>query len=99
MKAIETVKKIGYPIDSVLPHFTFSVFDTDGVFSFEFHYFNAGWNCWVTLPDGTVRQAGVYPNVISWSGYLDYGLYFKTDLAEIKEDSLLLATPYLIKWK
>lgn len=56
------------------------------------------WNCWVTLPDGSVRQAGVEPNVVSWTGYDDYGLVFQTSLPAIDFNSLFLTEMVLITW-
>ena len=80
---IKAASKVNWPTSEPQENFSFSVNDTSGIFEFKFKWLNNRWNCWVTLPDGSVRQAGVYPNVASWTGFLDYGLVFITDLQNI----------------
>ena len=98
MKEIQNASLVHWPSDEVSENFEFDVIDTDGTFKFSFKWMNDRWNCWVTLPDNSVREAGVYPNVISWSGSLDYGIMFKTSLSEINYTSLLLTELYILKW-
>ncbi len=98
MKEITSASLVNWPSDEVQENFSFDTISTDGTFKFEFKWINERWNCWVTLPDGTVKQAGVYPNVISWSGSLDYGLVFATSLTEINFNSLFLTSLYILKW-
>lgn len=98
MKEIQNASLVHWPSDEVSENFEFDVIDTDGTFKFSFKWMNDRWNCWVTLPDNSVREAGVYPNVISWSGFLDYGIMFKTSLSEINYTSLLLTELYILKW-
>lgn len=98
MKAIQNASLVHWPADEVSENFEFDVIDTDGTFKFSFKWMNDRWNVWVTLPDNSVRQAGVYPGVISWTGFLDYGLMFKTSLSEINYNSLLLTELYILKW-
>lgn len=98
MKAIQNASLVHWPADEVSENFEFDVIDTDGTFKFSFKWMNDRWNVWVTLPDNSVRQAGVYPGVISWTGFLDYGLMFRTSLSEINYNSLLLTELYILKW-
>lgn len=98
MKAIQNASLVHWPADEVSENFEFDVIDTDGTFKFSFKWMNDRWNVWVTLPDNSVRQAGVYSGVISWTGFLDYGLMFKTSLSEINYNSLLLTELYILKW-
>ena len=98
MKAIQNASLVHWPADEVSENFEFDVIDTDGTFKFSFKWMNDRWNVWVTLPDNSVRQAGVYPGVISWTGFLDYGLMFKASLSEINYNSLLLTELYILKW-
>jgi len=59
-----------------------------GEFGFEFKFFAGHWNCWVTLPSGEIRPAGVYPNDVSWTGFADYYIQFQTTLAAIGQNDL-----------
>lgn len=99
MRDISKVQQIPFPDSDIQENFEFSAVCDDGTFTFKFKWFNDRWNCWVTLPDGSVRQAGVYPNVISGSGHTDYGCVFSTSLEDIDYNSLFLTTLYLITWE
>lgn len=99
MRDIEYTQKIPFPeMESLVENFSFDCVCTPGSFTLHFKWLNGRWNLWVTLPDGTVREAGVYPNVISWTGCTDYGLEIKNSLSEIDFNSLLLLEIHLIKW-
>ena len=80
-------------------NFSFDISHPDGTFSVNMKWLNERWNCWVTLPSGEVRQAGVEPNVLSWSCFSDYGFMFKTSLATIGKASVLLPTIYIFSWE
>lgn len=95
---MKKVEIIPFPEAEITENFEFEAATDTGTFKFIFKWFNKRWNCWCTLPDGTVRQAGVYPNVISWTGFTDYGLAFVTSLSEIDYKSLLLSELCLIQW-
>ena len=98
MKAISGAGLVNWPTEEVQENFQFDAIDSDGTFKFLFKWINGQWNCWVTLPNGQTRQAGVYPNVVSWSGCLDYSLVFETNLPEINYSSLLMTKLYILKW-
>lgn len=98
MKEIKSVEKIPWPDTEIVDNFTFDTSAADGIFTFNFKWLNNRWNVWVTLPDKTIREAGVYPNIINWSGNIDYGLVFVSDLTSIDRTSLFLPEIYLIKW-
>lgn len=100
MKDIKYIQTVPFPdINEPVENFSFDCVCTAGTFSFHFKWLNDRWNVWVTLPNGEVREAGVYPNVISWTGFTDYGLVFKSSLKAIDFKSLLLAEITLIKWE
>ena len=98
MQTQKTKELVPWPSGDIVDNFTFSCSAQGGVFEFHFKWLNNRWNCWVTLPDGTVRQAGVQPNVPSWSESKTYGLIFETALPAIDYSSLFLTELYIITW-
>lgn len=99
MKAVKIIEKIEWPAFDLAENFEFDVMAAGGTFTLHFKWLNDRWNLWVTLPDGSTRQAGVYPGVVSWTGHPDYGLMFTASNAdEIDYSSLLLTEAYLITW-
>lgn len=98
MRDIKSITLISFPGSDIKENFQFETVTSFGNFTFDFKWLNDRWNCWVTLPDEEVRQAGVYPGVISWSEFLDYGLTFYTPLQDIGYDSLFDTELYLIEW-
>lgn len=75
MKQAKSLNLINLPaIDPGVVAFTFTTQTQDGAWTFVFKYVNGRWNAWVTLPSGEVRQAGCVPDVVNWSGFLDFGL-------------------------
>lgn len=99
MKDIKEVYKVQFPEADLVQNFKFDTVTPKGTFTLEFKYFEDRWDLWVTLPSGEVRQAGVYPNLISWTENLDYGLFVKTNLAQIDYESLKLAEVYIVVWQ
>ena len=97
-KSIDTVSTVKWPSGELSENFEFSAAHKDGLFKFTFRWFNDHWNGWCTLPSGEVRAFGVYPNVISWTGFLDYGIVFVTNLTEISKTSLYKTELNIIKW-
>lgn len=69
-------------------NFSFTTNLPSGKWTFRWQWFLDVWNLWVTLPSGEVRQAGVYPNAISWTGFRDYYLQFITTLDSIGQNDL-----------
>lgn len=98
MGIIKQKERIPFPSGDVSENFSFSCSAQGGAFTFHFKWFNDRWNLWVTMPDGSVRQAGVYPGVTSWSEFDDYGLVFETVMESIDYNSLFLTEMYLITW-
>lgn len=98
MQTIETKELIPFPSGDVAANFKFDCSTTLGNFTFHFKWLNDRWNLWVTLPSGEVRQAGVYPGVMSWSEFNDYGLIIKTNMESIDFNSLFATEMYLVKW-
>lgn len=97
-KTMQRADRVAWPDTEITENFNFDTIHPDGTFRLEFKWFNDRWNCWVTLPSGEKRQAGVYPNVMNWDGYTDYGIVFMSSLDTINFNSLLLAEIYIIKW-
>lgn len=73
-------------------NFVFSTTLPPGGFSFKFMFFLGAWNVWVTLPSGEIRQAGAFPNAVSWTGFDDYYLQFVTTLDVIGQNDLSKVT-------
>ena len=99
MRAIKSLERIPFPVTEMQENFSFDCITEAGNFTFAFRFFNGRWNCWITLPNGAIREAGVYPNVVSGTGNSDYGFIFKTQLPEIGYNALFLTELYLIKWE
>lgn len=99
MKAIKTMQNVPWPEGDLTEDFTFNAIHPDGVFNFDFKYFNNRWNCWCTLPSGEKRIVGIEPNITSWNGFLNYGILIKTYLQKINKNSLPLTSLYIISWE
>ena len=69
-------------------NFVFTSNLPSGRFGFKFMWFNNIWNLWITLPSGEIRQAGMYPNTISWTGFFDYYFRVLTTLDSIGQNDL-----------
>lgn len=98
MQTVKTKERVPFPNGDIAENFEFSCSAESGVFNFHFKWLNNRWNLWVTLPDGKVRQAGVQPGVISWSGSREYGLVFETNLPVIDFNSLFMTELYILTW-
>lgn len=98
---IDVIYEVSFPaLDSTLENFMFSANTNDGVFKFTFQWFNDVWNCYVTLPDLSVRTIGVVPYVVNWSDFLDYSIFFPYDAEEyISFSELGNAKIEIIKWQ
>jgi hypothetical protein len=102
MKTIQTAYLIALPDIGLNPAvFSFLVNTQSGVFELTYRWdvIAENWLLYVTLPDGSVRQAGVYPNTMSWTGYLDFGFYIQSDLANIGQNDLPNTAQYLVVWQ
>jgi hypothetical protein len=99
MKNIKSANLVSWPDADLVDNFTFSAVHPDGVFQFKFRYFNDRWNGWCTVPSGEIRAIGIEPNVPSWVGYLDYGIFFETELPVIDRNSLFLTKLYILTWE
>lgn len=65
--------RVNLPDVGILPfNFTFTTLLPPGEFGFLMRWFADQWNLWVTLPSGEIRQAGVFSNLVNWSGFGDY---------------------------
>ena len=98
MQTIKLKELVPFPDGDITPNFKFSCSTSNGIFEFNFKWFNNKWNLWVTLPDGEIRQAGVLPGVVSWSESQNYGLVFETALEQIDYSSLFLTELYILTW-
>lgn len=98
MQTIKTKELVSFPNSEITENFSFSCSAEAGMFTFHFKWLNDRWNVWVTLPDGSVRQAGVVPGVISWSECKNYGLLFESNLSTVDYKSLFLTEMYILTW-
>ena len=98
MQTVKTKERVPFPSGELSENFKFSCSAQGGNFTFHFKWLNNRWNVWVTLPDGEERQAGVEPNVTSWSESHTYGLVFETQLPVIDYSSLFLTELYILTW-
>ena len=99
MRPAKEVDVINLPnIDPALISFSFSSSIAQGTFTFTFVWANGVWNLWVTMPDLSIRHSGVYPRVVNWSGFLDFGLFFDTELMAIGKTDLQGVTMAIIVW-
>jgi len=98
MKDIKSVERVPWPDTDIEDNFLFNCSAAAGTFTFHFKWMSGRWSSWVTLPDGKIREAAVYPNVINWSGHSDFGLVFLTDLKEVSRDSLMMTEMQLVTW-
>lgn len=99
MKVINKAEKIPFPEVEITENFKFEAVTDKGTMGFSFKWFSSRWHCWVTLPSGEIRQASVYPNVVSWTGFSDFGLVFLSELPVIDYNSLFLSELVLLQWQ
>jgi hypothetical protein len=98
---ISAIYQIPFPVnDPSIVNFSFPVKTADGSFVFLFKWFSAIslWNCWVTMPDNTIRPAGCIPLVLNWMGYRDFSLVFIDDQPSFGIGDLVGSTMLLVKW-
>lgn len=96
---IERIESLPWPEIELSDNFSFFCSCAAGSLELTFRWLNERWNLWVELPDGSVREAGVQPNVTSWSGFSDWGFFVKADLSRVDYSSLFLCELYLITWR
>ena len=99
MQTIKTKEYIPFPSGEITENFKFSSSTQGGNFTFQFKWLNDRWNLWVTLPSGEIRQAGVEPNITSWSEGSNFGLIFESSLPVIDYNSLFLTELYILTWE
>ena len=72
----------------------------EGAFALEFrwNFVTSIWTIFATMPDGSERQAGVFPNCMSWTGCADFGYYVSFNGTAIGLDDLALTQHYIVVW-
>jgi len=98
MKEITKKELVPWPSAEPAENFTFTCTAEGGLFEFHFKWFNDRWNLWVTLPDGTVRQAGTEQGVTSWTGCQDWGLVIEGEMQKIAFDELYHTEMFILTW-
>lgn len=78
--------------------FSFRTKTADGNVGFVFQWANGVWNGTATMPDGSLRTFGVYPGVVNWTGFLDFGLLFLSSLTAIGQGDMASVSAVLIRW-
>jgi hypothetical protein len=89
MKVAESMTLINLPsaaATDIAFEFTSSI--GGGFWDFVFKWANGVWNGWATLPSGEVRPFGCVPNVIDWSGFVDYGVVILANKNELGKADL-----------
>lgn len=68
-----------------------------GTFGFRFRWNvpASRWSVFVTLPSGEIRGLGLYPKIIAWQTFTDYGIYVSTALAAIGQNDLSQLALYI----
>lgn len=91
---------VNYPsIDPLTVAFSFQSQTPAGNFSFEFRFLGGVWNGWATLPSGEVRPFGCVPDVVDWTGFLDFGIVIVSGLPALGQGDLVASSSlYLIAW-
>jgi hypothetical protein len=70
--------KINFPnLASAPVKFDFTAVTPVGNFHLYFWWNNTTslWVSWVVMPDGTIRNLGIYPNAINWKEFTNFSLY------------------------
>lgn len=98
MNDTKSAVKVDFPDMDFPDDFSFDTVHPDGVFNFRFAWFNGRWNGWCKIPSGETRSFGVLPNVISWTGFPDYGIALITDLTVIDRNSLPSVELVVLTW-
>ena len=101
LSRIETIYQLPLPVfDPSILNFSFPAAVAEGPFSFVFKWFTSmsAWNCWVTMPDGTVRPAGCIPLVLNWMAWRDFSLVIISNLAALGMADLSESALLLVKW-
>jgi hypothetical protein len=101
LPAIAKLYQIPFPVvDPSIVNFSFTTSTPEGSWSFLFKWYAAmaSWNCWVTMPDGTIRATGCIPLVLNWMGYADFSVVFLGDQAAFGQSDLVGSSMLLIVW-
>lgn len=83
---------------TVTPNITFNSKVGSDLFSFTFR-FNVIWRGWCTMPDGSIRQLGIIPNVLNWSRFQDWSLMFLFSGQSIGQLDLINSTMVVLQWQ
>jgi hypothetical protein len=79
-------------------NFTFVATISGDQYTVVFKFYQDRWSAWFTFPDGSTRQAGIFPGDFSWTGYDDFGLYIFTPQAVIGQNDLGNISVYMVRW-
>ena len=80
--------------------FSYNVKTPSGNFNLRYRWNteNLTWAVFITMPDGSVRQSGIFPNNVNWTAYPDFGFATLSDQASIGQNDLLNVQHYIIVW-
>jgi hypothetical protein len=101
MKVPSITYSISIPIvDTDTVNFSFNTKVPEGTFYLQMKWnkFKNAWTGYATIPDGSIRQFGIWPNVTSWSSFLDYGVRIDTTLASIGLNDISNVKLMLLIW-
>jgi hypothetical protein len=90
-----------------IPTFDFGVVNTEfsitlpklGSFVFTLFFRDTSWICYVTLPDDSIRYFGLYPNVVNWKCFTDFGIFLSSSDTEITQDNIQGQIIVVLVWQ
>lgn len=93
-----TTHRIAIPeVKSNIDQFSFSVPLRTATLEFVFKWIDSIWRAFCYFPDGSVREAGVFPNAMNWEGFSDYKCVFVTDYEAIDKDNIASVSMFLVE--
>jgi len=101
-KSIQTAYRLSMPdvIGENPQAFKFQAKTGHGTFGFGYRWdtIREIWLLYVTLPSGVIRQAGIFPNDISWTPWDDFGFYVESNADSIGQNDLNKINQYILVW-
>lgn len=90
--------KIALPaVDESVDQFSFSVPLRRVTLNFVFKWLDDIWRAFCYFPDGSIREAGVFPRSVNWKGFSDYRCIFMTEYDAIDKTNIAATRFYLVE--
>lgn len=86
---------------TTIQNFNFNSKVGNALFNFQFtwDHINNIWQGWTTMPDLSIREFGVIPNVLNWSRFNDFSLSLGFNGDSIGLTDLINIIINIILWK